>query len=122
MDDSASRDFAMDRDGFPDVRNMGSKLSANDFHRITVHLLIFASRRFFTRIGYNPSLMLCPSILADHHFAIHREIFCYWTSLVSYSTLGMSRVRVFSWCFGHGCDAGAVLDRTRGLQIFHGFT
>jgi len=57
-----------DWEGFTDVRNIG-------IHRLTVRILIFFIRSFVTRLGYYPSSMLCPPILANHRCEKHKAKF-----------------------------------------------
>ena len=65
-----------DWEGFMDVRNMGiNKLTLNNFARLTVCILTFFIYTFVTRLGYYPSPMLCPPILAGPHCAIHKKKF-----------------------------------------------
>lgn len=65
-----------DWDGFTDVRNMGiNKLSYEDFRRLSIRVLAFFIKTFFTRLGYYPSPMLCPPILANHRCANHKKKF-----------------------------------------------
>ena len=65
-----------DWEGFTDVRNVGiNKLTLNDFARLTVCILTFFINTFVTRLGYYPSPMLCPPILAGPHCAIHKKKF-----------------------------------------------
>ena len=62
--------------GFTDVRNMRiNKLSVEDFLRLTLHVLIFFIKSFVTRLGYYPSPMLCPPILADQRCTQHKKKF-----------------------------------------------
>jgi hypothetical protein len=80
----AARDVVMewegfddwDWEGFTDVRNMGiNGLEAEDFSRLAVCILTFLIKTFVTRLGYYPSPMLHPPILAGPHCAIHRKQF-----------------------------------------------
>jgi len=80
----AAREVVMDWEGFDDwnwagltdVRNMGiNTLAPKEFHTFTVRILIFFINTFVTRLGYYPSSMLCPPILAGHHCTIHRKKF-----------------------------------------------
>jgi hypothetical protein len=65
-----------DWEGFTDVRHMGiNKLTLNDFARLTVRILTFFIYTFVTRLGYYPSPMLCPPILAGPRCAIHKKKF-----------------------------------------------
>ena len=62
--------------GFTDVKNMGiNKLSFYDFRKLAVRVLIFFIRTFVTRLGYFPSPMLCPPILAGHCCEMHKKKF-----------------------------------------------
>lgn len=81
----AARIIIMDWDGFDnwnwdsfkDVRNMGinKKLSKSSFRMLTVRILAFFINTFITRLGYYPSPMLCPPILAGARCATHRKKF-----------------------------------------------
>ncbi len=80
----AVRDVVRDCDGF-DQWEWGSfsaarmpgitDLSMQDFHRFTVRLLAFFIHSFVTRLGYYPSPLLRPLILATHSCADHRRKF-----------------------------------------------
>jgi len=55
-----------DWDRFTDVRNMGiNKLPQKDFYKLTICLLTFFIRTFVTHLGYYPSPMLNPLVLAS---------------------------------------------------------
>jgi hypothetical protein len=65
-----------DWDGFSNVRTIGiNKLSQEDFYRISLRLLIFFIRSFITRLGYYPSPMLYPPVLASPRCESHRHKF-----------------------------------------------
>jgi hypothetical protein len=65
-----------DWDRFTDVRNMGiNKLTPKDFHRLCIRVLAFFINTFVTRLGYYPSPMLCPPILANHRCPTHKKKF-----------------------------------------------
>jgi hypothetical protein len=65
-----------DWEGFKDVRNMGiNKLELHDFRRLAICVLIFFIKSFVTRLGYFPSPMLCPPILANQRCARHKKKF-----------------------------------------------
>jgi hypothetical protein len=65
-----------DWDGFTDVRNMGiNKLSSGDFWRLSIRVLAFFIKTFVTRLGYYPSPMLCPLILANQRCPKHKKKF-----------------------------------------------
>ena len=65
-----------DWEGFTDVRNMGiNSLSLGDFHKLTMRVLIFFIKSFVTRLGYYPSPILCPPILANQRCTKHRKKF-----------------------------------------------
>jgi hypothetical protein len=65
-----------DWDGLKDVRNIGlRKLPRKDFATLTVRLLTFFIDTFITRLGYHPSPMLCPPILAGPRCAHHKKKF-----------------------------------------------
>jgi hypothetical protein len=80
------RDLVADWDGFErwdwahfsDVRNMGiNRLQGPEFRRFTVRLLAFFIHSFVQRLGYYPSSLLCPSIIAGHTCALHHKKFGY---------------------------------------------
>ena len=80
----AARDVVMEWEGFDewdwegltDVRNMGiNKLSAGDFYKLTMRILIFFINSFVTRLGYYPSPILCPPILASQRCPKHKKKF-----------------------------------------------
>jgi len=65
-----------DWEGFTDVRNMGiNKLSVKDFRKLTMRILIFFIKSFVTHLGYYPSPILCPPILANHRCSKHKKKF-----------------------------------------------
>ncbi len=65
-----------DWEGFTDVRNMGiNKLSSGDFRRLSIRVLAFFIKSFVTRLGYYPSPMLCPPILANQRCPKHKKKF-----------------------------------------------
>ena len=66
-----------DWDGFNDVRNLviNKKMSKTSFRRLTVRILAFFIDTFVTRLGYYPSPMLYPPILAGARCATHRKKF-----------------------------------------------
>ncbi len=66
-----------DWEGLKDIRNMAinKKLSPTDFHMLTVCILVFFIKTFVTCLGYYPSPMFCPPILANHHCAMHKKKF-----------------------------------------------
>jgi hypothetical protein len=65
-----------DWEGFMDIRNMGiNSLSTGDFHKLTMHVLIFFIQSFVTHLGYYPSPILCPLILANQRCTKHRKKF-----------------------------------------------
>jgi hypothetical protein len=62
--------------GFKDIRNMGiNKLELHDFCKLAVRVLIFFIKSFITHLGYFPSPMLCPLILANQHCTRHKKKF-----------------------------------------------
>jgi hypothetical protein len=65
-----------DWEGFTDIRNMGiNSLSMGDFHKLTMCILIFFIKSFVTRLGYYPSPILRPPILANQCCTKHRKKF-----------------------------------------------
>ncbi|KAH9962007.1 hypothetical protein BGW80DRAFT_1462982 [Lactifluus volemus] len=67
---------AWDWGSFTDVRTMGiNKLSQKDFYKLAVHLLTFFIHTFITRLGYYPSFLLHPPILAGPCCSRHRKKF-----------------------------------------------
>jgi hypothetical protein len=66
-----------DWEGFKDVKGMAinKKLSLTDFRTLTVRILIFFIKTFVTRLGYYPSPMLCPPILANPCCTKHQKKF-----------------------------------------------
>ena len=65
-----------DWEGFTDVRNMKiDRLKVSDFRRLTLRLLAFFIKTFVTRLGYYPSPMLHPPILAGHYCINHKRKF-----------------------------------------------
>jgi hypothetical protein len=80
----AAREVAMEWEGFDDwdwegltdVRNIGiNNLNPTDFVKLSLRLLIFFIKSFVTRLGYYPSPMLCPPILANQRCTKHRKKF-----------------------------------------------
>ena len=65
-----------DWDGFTDIRNIRIKtLSFEDFRRLAVRILVFFITSFVTRLGYLPSPMLRPPILANPRCSKHKRKF-----------------------------------------------
>ena len=65
-----------DWEGLKGIRKIGiSKLPKKQFTTLAVRLLAFFINSFVTRLGYYPSPMLCPLILANHSCAKHRKKF-----------------------------------------------
>jgi hypothetical protein len=80
----AAREVAMawdgfddwDWDGFTDVRTLGiNRLSSGDFWRLSIRVLAFFIKTFITRLGYYPSPMLRPPILANQRCPKHKKKF-----------------------------------------------
>lgn len=80
----AAREVVMDWEGFDSwdwhgfsgVRTMGiNKLSQEDFYEFSWRLLTFYIRTFISHLGYYPSPMLYPPILAGSHCEAHRRKF-----------------------------------------------
>jgi hypothetical protein len=86
----AAREVVMEWEGFDDwegfkgFRYMGinqfNKLPQKEFYTLTVRLLVFFITTFVTRLGYYPSPMLHPPILAGHHCAKHRRKFGFFAA------------------------------------------
>ncbi|KAH9972262.1 hypothetical protein BGW80DRAFT_1252795 [Lactifluus volemus] len=67
---------AWDWGSFTDIRTMGiNRLSQTDFYKLSVHLLTFFIHTFITRLGYYPSFLLHPPILAGPCCSRHRKKF-----------------------------------------------
>jgi len=65
-----------DWDGFTDVRTLGiNRLSSGDFWRLSIRVLAFFIKMFITCLGYYPSPMLHPLILADQCCPKHKKKF-----------------------------------------------
>jgi hypothetical protein len=61
---------------FSDARRVEiSELPMQDFHRFTVRLVAFFVHSFITRLGYYPSPLRLPSLLATHSCADHKSLF-----------------------------------------------
>jgi hypothetical protein len=62
--------------GLTDIRNIQiNKLSVEDFRRLTERVLSFFIKSFVTRLGYFPSPMLHPPILANPRCTKHKKKF-----------------------------------------------
>jgi hypothetical protein len=65
-----------DWEGFTDVRKMGiNKLSFEDFRRLAARVLAFFINSFVTRLGYFPSPILRPPMLANQRCEKHKKKF-----------------------------------------------
>jgi hypothetical protein len=80
----AARTIVMDWEGFDDwdwygltdIRNIRiNKLSVEDFRRLTERVLSFFIKSFVTHLGYFPSPMLRPPILANPRCTKHKKKF-----------------------------------------------
>jgi hypothetical protein len=65
-----------DWDGFTDARTIGiNGLLKADFYKFALCLIVFFMRTFITRLGYYPSPMLYPPILAGARCEAHKKKF-----------------------------------------------
>ena len=80
----ATREVVMAWDGFDDwdwdgltnVRTLGiNNLDCRDFEKLSLRILTFFIHTFITRLGYYPSAILHPPVLASHYCALHPKKF-----------------------------------------------